>query len=159
MLALHCCQIWTQPESSGCPLTIGVFRQKVLGTHDRDFQGVCGGLQTDRCWGSLWTRQLQHECDDTPLSLPHQYCSWSASARPGELPSYLGLLHARNGISVFLRVGAKHLWMVGGRSPGELWRKAGHCSGHLKSAPVERPASNLKGMQEWGINLFLCHVT
>lgn len=28
------------------PLTIGVFSQKVLGTHDRDFQGICRSLRT-----------------------------------------------------------------------------------------------------------------
>lgn len=33
------------------PLTIGVFSQKVLGTHDRDFQGICGGLSTEWYWG------------------------------------------------------------------------------------------------------------
>lgn len=32
-------------------LTIGVFSQKVLGTHDRDFQGIRGSLPTEVYWG------------------------------------------------------------------------------------------------------------
>lgn len=46
----HSCQAFRGPAR--CPLTIGVFSQKVLGTHDRDFQGICGSLWTKGYWGT-----------------------------------------------------------------------------------------------------------
>lgn len=59
---------WWVPQSQSRPhgpqtrlapqLTIGVFGQQVLGTHDRDFQGIGGRLQvegSDGLWGSVWT--------------------------------------------------------------------------------------------------------
>lgn len=47
---LHSNQVWEQLAHPGQPsLTIGVFGQQVLGTHDGHFQGICGGLWAERC--------------------------------------------------------------------------------------------------------------
>ena len=94
------------------PLTIGVFGQQVLGTHDGDFQGVCGGLWTEGAEGPLGGGS-EWPCPGPAVSSPP---GWPAPACTGWQP-HLGLLHTLNGLSVLLGAGTKHL------------RTAGQCEG------------------------------